>query len=109
MSYWLLVIGYWLLVIGYWLLVIGYWLLVIGYSGSHKDSRTLLGLGPLGLSGYISCQLYLIFLRKAILVISHQEEGRIVGDRTPSSLHIIFPRTTTIKLVRSEDFSPHKN
>jgi uncharacterized membrane protein len=71
------------LVIGYWLLVVGCWLLVIGY--------------------------WLLVVGYWLLVISHQEEGRIVGDRTPSSLHIIFPRTTTIKLVRSEDFSPHKN
>ncbi|WP_293185835.1 MULTISPECIES: hypothetical protein [unclassified Microcoleus] len=36
------------------------------YSGFYKDSRTLLGLGPLDFSGYVSCQPYLIFLRKAI-------------------------------------------
>ena len=36
------------------------------YSGSQKDSRTLLGFSPLCLGGYVSCQSYLIFLRKAI-------------------------------------------
>ncbi|WP_293337983.1 hypothetical protein [Microcoleus sp. CAWBG58] len=42
------------------------------YSGFQKDSRTLLGLGPLSGTGYVSCQSYLIFLRKAIRSSSAQ-------------------------------------
>ncbi|TAG54562.1 MAG: hypothetical protein EAZ28_24610 [Oscillatoriales cyanobacterium] len=50
------------------------------YSGHQKDEVRCWAWALLGLIGYISCQLYLIFLRKAIFQ-SYKKE--LVSSRNP--------------------------